>query len=384
MTLWFDVSDIYRWKHKQLSGIQRTIVFVLAHLASSCSDVRLFRFDQKNQRLVKADPAKLPSVIQDHLGSALQTLECTAKQGDTPKPLPEAGESRRTVRALAANFLPAVKRRLRRHWKQLAGARAKKDKKDGKSPGQSFRFEEGDVCLSMSASWGLAGYGDVVAANLRGGRVKCINTIYDLTPVLFPNWISEKGHQEFLSWVRQQISNADLLLTLSFFQKDEIGAFIREAQLPQREIEALRLGDDLLHAPATPRYVPDRPFVLCVSTLHVRKNHNCLYYVWRELANKLGPSCPRLLLIGGVGFGARDVLYQLSHDPLINGLITHLDDVQDEELAWYYANCLFSLYPSHYEGWGLPISESLANGKYCIVGQHELMREAGRRSRRLL
>ena len=53
-------------------------------------------------------------------------------------------------------------------------------------------------------------------------------------------------------------------------------------------------------------------------------------------------------------------------------------DVSDEELDALYDNCMFTIYPSLYEGWGLPISESLGKGKLCVCSNTSSMPEAGR------
>ena len=47
------------------------------------------------------------------------------------------------------------------------------------------------------------------------------------------------------------------------------------------------------------------------------------------------------------------------------------------ELAWLYRNCTFTLFPSRYEGWGLPISESLDFGKLCLAADNSSLPEAG-------
>jgi len=253
----------------------------------------------------------------------------------------------------------------------------------GADPDQLL-FQSGDVCISLSATWGLPHYAEAIAHNKRGGTVKCINLIYDLIPTLYPQWLPSDASRLVTIWVRQQIVNADHLLTISEFQKKEIEKYIIEGGLPARPIDAIRLGDNppLLseldkRALARPRYTPTKEFVLCVSTLDVRKNHQCLYHVWRRLAQELGDDCPKLLLIGVVHQFVRDFLYQIRHDRLVNRLIVDLSDITDEELAWYYRNCLFTVYPSMYEGWGLPVSESLAVGKYCIAGNAASLPEVG-------
>src|SRR5262249_3341185 len=44
---------------------------------------------------------------------------------------------------------------------------------------------------------------------------------------------------------------------------------------------------------------------------------------------------------------------------------------------WLYGRCLLSVYPSHYEGWGLPVAEALAHGKYCVASATSSLPEVG-------
>ncbi len=252
-------------------------------------------------------------------------------------------------------------------------------------PPPPILFQRGDICISLSATWGLPHYGDAIAANISVSGAKCINTLYDLIPTLFPQWVSPGNSQSITRWVHQQIENADVILTISAFQKDEISKYIATEKLPYRPLEVIRLGDNpnlvttvsAANSLPLPRYAPERKFVICVATLDVRKNHNLLYQVWRRLAEELGPDCPQILLIGTSHLNVSDLLYQIHNDRLVNQLVIPLHDVTDEELAWYYRNCEFTMYPSFYEGWGLPISESLSLGRYCIAGNKTSLPEAG-------
>jgi glycosyltransferase involved in cell wall biosynthesis len=51
--------------------------------------------------------------------------------------------------------------------------------------------------------------------------------------------------------------------------------------------------------------------------------------------------------------------------------------ITDRELAWLYRNCLFTIYLSLCEGWGLPVGESLAFGKLCLASRAGAMPEVG-------
>jgi glycosyltransferase involved in cell wall biosynthesis len=58
------------------------------------------------------------------------------------------------------------------------------------------------------------------------------------------------------------------------------------------------------------------------------------------------------------------------------GSIRVLSDVGDDALGALYAACRFTVYPSHYEGWGLPVVESLNHGKPCLCSDAPSIVEA--------
>ena len=68
---------------------------------------------------------------------------------------------------------------------------------------------------------------------------------------------------------------------------------------------------------------------------------------------------------------------QLVNSDYIDGRIRHIPAASDAELAALYRGCLFTVFPSFYEGWGLPVSESLSFGKPCIVSNATSLPEAG-------
>jgi glycosyltransferase involved in cell wall biosynthesis len=105
-----------------------------------------------------------------------------------------------------------------------------------------------------------------------------------------------------------------------------------------------------------------------------RKNHLLLYQVW-ERARESGVMLPDLVIVGRMGWAAADAVYAMKNDPTVRASIHLLNEVSDAQLEWLYANCLLTIYPSLYEGWGLPIAESLARGKVCLASSSSAMPE---------
>lgn len=130
-------------------------------------------------------------------------------------------------------------------------------------------------------------------------------------------------------------------------------------------VRAIPLGLDPLPvaAPAPPADV--RPRVLCVSTLEARKNHLALLAaaeaLWRDGIDF------ELELIGlpraDTGTAALEKIRQLreaGHPLVYHGAVS------EEHLHAAYARATFTIYPSHYEGFGLPVLESLQHGRPCV------------------
>jgi glycosyltransferase involved in cell wall biosynthesis len=147
-------------------------------------------------------------------------------------------------------------------------------------------------------------------------------------------------------------------------------------------VALVRLGADPIPSsgqarPAALAALGERPFVISVSTIQARKNFDLLYRLWQKSAIDGQHGMPHLVIVGREGFGSADLLHLMRNDPWIAKTVTLLNTASDAELAWLYAHCAFTLYPSWYEGWGLPLSESLAYGKTFIASDNSSLPEAG-------
>ena len=141
----------------------------------------------------------------------------------------------------------------------------------------------------------------------------------------------------------------------------------------------VRNGDDGATIDITGITSPDSrivagKFLLCVGTIEVRKNVGLLYMAYREAALK-GIDLPRMVVVGRAGWLTGDVLYQIATDPVVKDKFVVLQGINDQHLRWLFENCRYTVFPSVYEGWGLPIAESLGYGKMCIASGTSSMTE---------
>jgi glycosyltransferase involved in cell wall biosynthesis len=139
-------------------------------------------------------------------------------------------------------------------------------------------------------------------------------------------------------------------------------------------IKSFRLGDDFsFKQPIKPTQesfvssgLKGGDFVLVVGTVEIRKNHILAYYTYKLAAHR-GISLPKLVIIGRKGWMTEQAYELMSKDLEVKDMFVFIHDGSDENLSWAYENCLYTIYPSMYEGWGLPVAESAVRGVACIT-----------------
>jgi len=191
-----------------------------------------------------------------------------------------------------------------------------------------------------------------------------------MIPIDFPHLVAPSAVTFFRQCYVDMVRCADKILCNSGHTRDRLQHFL--AGFERRPVLAtLELGSDPLPAPTD-----DRParlpllqagrFVLFVSTVEIRKNHRLAYQLWSRL-NATEPSLVPLVCVGGPGWRTDDLTCLIAADPELRGKLILLGGLADDDLGWLYRHCALTLYPSFFEGWGLPVAESLAYGKYCVA-----------------
>ena len=208
--------------------------------------------------------------------------------------------------------------------------------------------------------------------------------MHDLTPHLFPHWYAEGYADIWNANCRTVVSHADRILVYSESTARDVGRFCQTQELETPALAKIRLADEIGDFAAGEMAAIDngvrdwlshRPFVLAVGALHARKNYGLLYDVWTILRERMGDATPHLVIVGGLAWNGRDVARAIREDGRVNTHIRILEDVDDGMLGWLYERSLFTVYPSLYEGWGLPVGESLARGKICLASAISSMPE---------
>lgn len=231
-------------------------------------------------------------------------------------------------------------------------------------------FADRDSYLCLNADQTPQRLQALYAARRRGLRIYGI--AYDIIQILYPHFYwdgADQGAGRYfvdLAWAARHV------FCISECTRRDLLAFYGRVGAPVPETSVIRLGDAL---PAAQQadcsaqvldIIQDR-FILVVGTLEIRKNHETLYRALLDLLARGHDDLPTLVFAGMRGWRVDDLLASLAGDARVRGRIRLLHHASDADLAALYRACLFTAFPSFYEGWGLPVAESLVYGKFCLA-----------------
>ena len=244
------------------------------------------------------------------------------------------------------------------------------------------KINQGDVLLFLGALW----INDALMLAARDAHAQgatLVDLLYDLTPVLHTGHTAavNKLFERYLNLICQTASRVPAI-SYSSRRDFETYAQAHGYEVVPGAATGLPCGltpqsFDKEHTNTKPW---PRPYVLFVGTVESRKNHILGFNAWRELIETHGAdNVPDLVCVGRLGWHATEFLTQYVTSHGLDGKVSVLStSVSDAELADFYAGAEFTIYPSNYEGWGLPVSESIAFGKVPVVADNSSLREAGR------
>jgi glycosyltransferase involved in cell wall biosynthesis len=201
-------------------------------------------------------------------------------------------------------------------------------------------------------------YSDWMYPPQRGG-VRA-TTVHDLVPVRFPEWVHARTRRMHTAKYRD-LASCDVVFANSEFTARDVTEL---TGVPAERITVAYPGVDARFRSDGARADLGAPYLLAVATLEPRKNLDVLVTAFRLLAR----DDVKLALVGAAGWGEQP---SLDHPGVVR-----LGYVADDELADLYRGASVFVYPSRFEGFGIPIVEAMASGVPVVASSHASMDEA--------
>ncbi len=193
---------------------------------------------------------------------------------------------------------------------------------------------------------------------------RLVYTLHDLSFMEDPGWTTEANRIGCVDGVFGASLRADMILANSRCSLDHFQRIF--PHYPHERMAVMHLASRF--GPDSPRRAPRRlkgvkpgEFWLSVGTIEPRKNQERLFEALARL-----PGDRPLVLAGGRGWLMEDMAQRINELGLA-GRVKLTGYLEDEELAWLYANCFGFVYPSLFEGFGLPVLEAMSLGAAVVT-----------------
>jgi glycosyltransferase involved in cell wall biosynthesis len=422
MTIWIDVEDLYDYArvNSRPSGIQRLSFELYRALvaAQGQEGVRFCRHSRFGQTLIVIPWAELCALYS---GLVEEKVEVAPKPSQNPvpsyaplPPLPPRSALRRMSGRLPGHVRSPLSQ-ARHHL--LAGVRfafqalvalftreppvvvptPQPEVSNVAEEAEQIQVEApkeldiralaqpGDILLVLGSPWFRADYGSFVVGLKEATGLRFGLLIYDIIPIIHPEWCDRYLVRLFSEWFVSTVPHVDALFSISEATAVDVTQWAQRHPIALRgPVRPIPIGTGFSETrPATadaalPAGLTPGSYVLLVSTIEARKNHLLAFRIWRRLLAANPPDqVPTLVFAGRVGWLVSDLMQQIANANNLGGKLVVVGELDDATLSALYRGCRFTLFPSLYEGWGLPVSESLGYGKVCLAADRASVPEAG-------
>ena len=198
--------------------------------------------------------------------------------------------------------------------------------------------------------------------------------LHDLIPVAFPEYGRPGEAEKHCHRLKTMLETGHGLIMNSAVTGGELEAYAAALGMVVPQWITAHLATPDFPSPASNRPVPE-PYFVILGTIEPRKNHLLLLNLWRQLVGTLGPSAPRLVVIGQRGWECEQVVDMLERCAALKGVVTEISDCDDAALATWLFHAQALLFPSFAEGYGIPLVESLSLGTPVVASDLPVFRE---------
>jgi glycosyltransferase involved in cell wall biosynthesis len=245
--------------------------------------------------------------------------------------------------------------------------------------GANWKYESGGMFGKHSRSYGWGskarslkldvyhGLSNEIPLDWKPGATKSVVTIHDVIFKRYPEAYKALDRWFYNRKTQFACKKADIILATSLQTQSDLEEYYPDSrgriQVVYQDADPAFHYRKRTEAVAKILYkfdIVERPYILCVSKLEKRKNHKVLLEAFRSVMSQIPED---LVLVGGRGDTGDEILEHLGD---YDGRLRWLGNVETDDLVNLYDGASYTAYPSVFEGFGIPLLESMRRGKAIV------------------
>ncbi len=241
--------------------------------------------------------------------------------------------------------------------------------------------KEISIFFDIDAVWNIHTKRVHLYPELKKNNFYIINILYDLSPILLPQYTHVNTCRNFVSFMSAVYAHSDMVFFDSASAEHDFLKIKKQAQVTKEiPTRVVGLGSDFAKKKIAViegenTELRKKKYVLFVGTIEPRKDQEIVLDSFEELAKK--HTDLNLIFIGKQGWKVEEFVEKIDNHPLRGERFFYFNNISDEELEQFYRQAWLVIYLSKHEGYGLPIAESLSYGNVTIASKNSSMYEVG-------
>lgn len=246
-----------------------------------------------------------------------------------------------------------------------------------------FDFESGAIFFDLDAVWMNKVKRSFLLPILKNHHVRIITFINDIIPITHPQFCNSLAALKFSNYLSASLQWSDKFIASSKSTIIELEKFQDRMGMNYKDSAVTPFGSDFAKNSLNPEIkiadVAEQikskgPYILCVGTIEIRKNHEIILDAFDT---KLQKSGIQLVFAGRRGWQVDALLDRIDKHPQKKKGFHFLEGLNDATIDYLYENAFLTVAASFVEGFGLPLIESIMRGTPVLASDIPVFREVG-------
>lgn len=243
-------------------------------------------------------------------------------------------------------------------------------------------MKEGDIFFDLDVAWSATLKRSYLLPKLKKQHVKIVAQIYDIMAITHFQYFTEHFTYTFMEFIGAHLLYADTIIVSTKASLKILEEFALKVGAGPIEGKVAYLGADFKRnvnenvkvQSKVDEIVQKEKYILMVGTIEPRKNHQLVLDAFNKGIANLGYN---LVFAGRIGWKNEKFLHDMETHPYYGKRIFHIANASNADIDYLYSNAFLVAFPTHMEGFGLPLVEALEHGVPVVATDIDVLKEIG-------